>query len=191
MSSGHRPDGEFTQKHMSALYHKNRRDRMVSSAGVWDRARLEATAAPHSGAWLDALPSCALDTQLSNAEIQYGVGRRLGVELCEQAPCPLCLGVMDKWGAHCECCTSGGDKTVTHNKIRDDLYLQARKARTAPQHEAFFGGWQGCTGCWYSVPTGHMPPFRYFAGEFGCCKKSMLGLNVLGGIWRDGVGKWA
>ena len=31
---------------------------------------------------------------------------------------------------------SGGDKTVTHNKIRDDLYLQARKARTAPQHEA-------------------------------------------------------
>ena len=136
LSSGHRADGEFTQKLMSAVYHKNRSDGMVSSAGVWDRARLEATAAPHSGAWLDALPSCALDTQLSNAEIQYGVGRRLGVVLCEQAPCPLCLGVMDKWGAHCESCMSGGDKTVTHHKIRDDLYLQARKARTAPRHEA-------------------------------------------------------
>ena len=58
---------------MSAVYHKNRRDGMVSSAGVWDKARLEATAAPHSGAWLDARPSCALDTQLSTAEVQYGV----------------------------------------------------------------------------------------------------------------------
>ena len=94
---------------MSAVYHKNRRDGMVSSAGVWDRAFLEATEAPHSGAWLDAFPSCALDTQLSNAEAQYGVGRWLGVELCEQAPCPLCLGVMDKWGAHCKSCMSGGD----------------------------------------------------------------------------------
>ena len=67
LSSGHRPDGEFTQKLMSAVYHKIWRDGMVSSAGAWDKARLEATAAPHSGAWLDALPSCALDTQLSNA----------------------------------------------------------------------------------------------------------------------------
>ena len=31
---------------MSAVYHK---DRMVSSAGGWDRARLEATAAPPLG----------------------------------------------------------------------------------------------------------------------------------------------
>ena len=38
LSSGHRPDGEFTQKLMSAVYHKNHRDRMGSSAGVWDRA---------------------------------------------------------------------------------------------------------------------------------------------------------
>ena len=114
LSSGHRPDGQFTQKLMSAVYHKNRRDRMVSSAGAWDKARLEATAAPHSGAWLDALPSCALDTQLSNAEVQYGVGRRLGVELREQTPGPLCLGVMDKWGAHCESCLSGGDKTANN-----------------------------------------------------------------------------
>ena len=54
---------------------------MLSSAGNWEWARLEATAAAHSGAWLDALPSSGLDTQLSNAEVQYGVGRRLGVEV--------------------------------------------------------------------------------------------------------------
>ena len=82
-------------------------DLLVSSAGVWDRK-------PRPRLTLDALPSCALDTQLSDAEIQYGVGRRLGVELCEQAPCPLCLGVVDKWGAHCESGMSGGDTTVSH-----------------------------------------------------------------------------
>ena len=31
---------------------------------------------------------------------------------------------------------SGRNTTVTHHKIRDALYLQAGKARTAPQHEA-------------------------------------------------------
>ena len=109
---------------------------MVATAGIWDKARLEANPAPFAGSALEKLPSVALDTQLTNAEVQYGVGRRLGVEICEQSPCPFCLGVMDKWGAHCESCMSGGDKTVTHHKIRDDLYVQARRAHTAPQHEA-------------------------------------------------------
>ena len=77
-----------------------------------------------------------LDTQLTNAEVQYGVGRRLGVELCEESPCPLCLGVMDKWGAHCESCMSGGDKTVNHHAVRDDVYSHAKRAHTAPQLEA-------------------------------------------------------
>ena len=31
---------------------------------------------------------------------------------------------------------SGGGKSVTHLKIEDDLYLQAPRLRTAPQHEA-------------------------------------------------------
>ena len=104
LSSGHRPDGEFTQKLMMAVFNKTRRDAMVAAAGIWDKARLEATSAPHAGSAPEALPSVALDTQLTNAEVQYGVGRRLGVEICEQSPCPFCLGVMDKWGAHCESC---------------------------------------------------------------------------------------
>ena len=109
---------------------------MLASSGMWDKARLEATAAPHAGAWLDAPPNIALDLQLSNAEVQYGVGRRLGVELCQESPCQFCLGVMDRWGAHCESCMAGGDKTVNHHRIRDDLYVQAKRAHTLPQLEA-------------------------------------------------------
>ena len=81
-------------------------------------------------------PNRALNTQLSNAEVQYGVGRRLGCELCEEGPCPFCVGVMDRWGAHCESCMAGGDKTVNHNIVRDDLYEHAKRAHTAPRLEA-------------------------------------------------------
>ena len=118
------------------LINKGKREAMVDAAIVWDKARLEATSAPHAGAWLDAPPNIVFDNQLSNAEVQYGVGRRLGVELCSQGPCQFCLQVMDKWGAHCESCMAGGDKTVNHNGVRDDIYFQAKRAHTLPQLEA-------------------------------------------------------
>ena len=43
---------------------------------------------------------------------------------------------MDKYGAHCESCMAGGDKTVNHNKVRDDVYIHAKRAHTAPRLEA-------------------------------------------------------
>ena len=107
---GSKPGCSCKQKHIMGLINKERRDGMIDKAGVWDKSRLHATSAPHSGSWLDAAPNQALDTHLTNAEVQYGVGRRLGVPLCEECPCPFCLGVMDKWGAHCESCMGGGDK---------------------------------------------------------------------------------
>ena len=118
------------------LVNKRRRDVMVAGSNAWDRARLEATSAHYSGAWLEAPPNRVTDTFLSNAEVQYGVGRRLGVELCEECACPFCLGVMDRFGAHCESCMAGGDKTVNHNKVRDDIYVQAKRGHTMPQLEA-------------------------------------------------------
>ena len=75
---------------------------MLEAANDWDKARLEAVAAPHAGAWLHAAPNGAFDLNLTGAEVQYGVGRRLGVELCEEGPCPFCLGLMDRFGAHAE-----------------------------------------------------------------------------------------
>ena len=112
---GGRPAATCKQGILMELINKGRRDTLISRAGVWDKARLEATAAPHSGCWLDAPPGLAFDTQLSSGEVQHGLARRLGVPLCEEHACPFCFGVVDKWGAHCESCMSGGDKTVNHN----------------------------------------------------------------------------
>ena len=136
ISMGSRPENIGKQKDLMGRVNKARRDAMVAAASTWDKARLEATSAPHAGSWLDAAPSCVMNTQLSNSEVQFGVGRRLGVELCEEGACPFCLGVMDRWGAHCESCMSGGDKTVNDNGVRDDIYSQAKRAHAAPQLEA-------------------------------------------------------
>jgi len=105
-----RPEEVGKQKDVLQQINKIRRDVMVGGASTWDKARLEATSAPHAGAWLDASPNIAFNTQLSNAEVQYGVGRRLGVQLCEEGPCQFCLGTLDRWGAHCESFMGGGDK---------------------------------------------------------------------------------
>jgi hypothetical protein len=94
---------------------KIKRDGLVAAAGVWDKARLVSAAAPHAGAWLD---------------------RRLGGELCAEGPCSLCLGIMDKFGVHAECCTCGGDKTLAHRYWRNDLYAHSKRGNTAPVLEA-------------------------------------------------------
>ena len=103
---------------------------------MWDKARWESLAAPHAGAWLDAPPSRGLDFLLTNEEVRTRVGRRLGGELCSESPCPFCLGVMDKWGVHAESCTHGGDKTVAHLSVRNDIYGHARAGSTGPVLEA-------------------------------------------------------
>ena len=43
---------------------------------------------------------------------------------------------MDKWGAHAESCTCGGDKTLAHHSIRNDIYAHAKVCGTGPVLEA-------------------------------------------------------
>ena len=117
------------------LVNKQRREEYMENLGEFDKARWGACAAAKSGSWLEARPSIVFNTQLTNGEVQYGVGRRLGCQLCDGGPCPFCLGIVDKEGAHCECCMSGGDKTVNHNGVRDLIYFHAKRGRTAPQIE--------------------------------------------------------
>jgi hypothetical protein len=109
---------------------------MKDTAGQLEKARLEATSASKSGTWLDAPPSKPLDLKLTNPEFRSRVGRRLGQELCEEGACPFCFGVMDRWGIHAESCTAGGDKTVGHHILRNDLYAHAKKGNTFPVLEA-------------------------------------------------------
>ena len=104
--------------------------------GEPSKARIRAAAAPRAGIWLGAPPSRALDLRLTNAEVRSRVGRRLGCEICEEKPCPFCLGIMDKWGIHAESCTAGGDKTYGHHVVRNDIYGHAKRGGMGPVLEA-------------------------------------------------------
>ena len=72
---------------------------------------------------------------MSHAEVRSRVCRRLGKEVCDEGPRPLCFGVMDRWGVHAECCMGGGDKTEIHHCVRNRLYRQSRFANFGPQLE--------------------------------------------------------
>ena len=46
---GRRPEGIGKQRDLMGRVDRKRREAMVAAAGIWDRARLEVTSAPHSG----------------------------------------------------------------------------------------------------------------------------------------------
>ena len=93
---GRRPEHTVRQGLLMQIIEKKKHEELIAGAGLWEKALLECTAAPHAGAWQDALPSIAFDTQLTNTEVEFGKGRRLGVPLCDEHPRPFCLGVVDK-----------------------------------------------------------------------------------------------
>ncbi len=49
--------------------------------------------------------------------------------------CPLCFGVLDKFGSHAEDCMAGGDAVLTHNEIRDTTFKLAKPSGTNPELE--------------------------------------------------------
>jgi hypothetical protein len=99
---------------------------MIDEAGQWNKARLNSLQAKHSASWLEGIPCQAIGTRLSGEEFRSRMGRRLGIEICEETSCPLCFETMDKFGAHAESCMGGGDAVARHNESRDTLHKQAK-----------------------------------------------------------------
>ena len=68
-------------------------------AGPVTRARLLASSAPSSGAWLHALPCANLGLRLGNDELRIAVGLRLGCPLVRPHKC-ICGTEVDELGHH-------------------------------------------------------------------------------------------
>ena len=114
---------------------KAKLNQLMEKAGQSDKARLLAVQAPRAGAWVGAAPSRALDTLLTNAEIRSRVGRRLGVAIGEEGPCPFCMQGNDAYGIHAETCMGGGDKVTAHNTTRNTIHQHAKTGGATPQLE--------------------------------------------------------
>ena len=64
------------------------------------------------------------------------MGRRLGIELNKESPCPFCFQIMDVWGAHSESCMASGDTVLLTNEGRDTVHRQAAAGGARPELES-------------------------------------------------------
>ena len=76
---------------------------LLSTADQVQRARLLAAAAPHSAAWLNAIPNPNLGLHLDGDTVRTSVGLRLGSRLCEphRCRCGASVGELDLHGLSC------------------------------------------------------------------------------------------
>jgi hypothetical protein len=96
-------------------------DLLNSQQDDHNRARLIASAAPHSGDWLHALPISSCGLRLDNEMIRVAVGLRLGVNLCDPHVCP-CGVAVDCRGTHGLSCKRSAGRTARHSHLNDIVH---------------------------------------------------------------------
>ena len=67
------------------------------------------------------MPSTALGLAVPAAEYVVELQYRLCMEQDTSDFCPLCDTVLDNRGHHCRRCSAGGDRTVRHNSVRNEV----------------------------------------------------------------------
>ena len=95
----------------------------------FNRARLLAASAPHSGDWLHALPLSTCGLRLDNEAVRVAVGLRLGTSLCEPNQCP-CGKQVDARGTHGLSCKRGAGRSIRHHQLNDVIHRALTRAST-------------------------------------------------------------
>ena len=93
----------------------------------FDKARLLACQAPHSGDWLNAWPITACGLRLNDETIRVAVGLRLGINLCSPHQCP-CGVLVDARGTHGLSCRRSSGRIARHNALNDIVHRAFIKA---------------------------------------------------------------
>ena len=85
------------------------------------RARLLASQAPQSGAWLNAMPVASCGLRLDDEAVRVAIGLRLGVNLGAPHSCP-CGALVDALGIHGLSCRRSAGRTSRHNMLNDIIF---------------------------------------------------------------------
>ena len=110
-------------KTLSSNIHSKQLSDVKEAADAARKAHLELTGANRAGCWLHATPSVANRNKMDPLLFRTSVLRWLRVAPApEDSICPLCGGIMDKFGDHALVCCSGGDRTKRHNLLRNCVY---------------------------------------------------------------------
>ena len=81
-------------------------------------ACLTSASQPHSGDWLNTLPSPSLGTLLDNDSLRVGIAIRLGLQVCEQHKC-RCGATIDEFGLHPLSCRHSAGRFPRHAALND------------------------------------------------------------------------
>ena len=87
----------------------------------YNKARLLAASAAHSGDWLHALPISSCGLRLDNEAVRIAVKLRLGSNLCDQHVCP-CGSVVDCRGTHGLSCKKSAGRSARHAYLNNIIY---------------------------------------------------------------------
>ena len=90
-------------------------------------ARLLASCASASGAWLNAIPSASLGLNLDDAALRIAVGLRLGVPLVLDHKCH-CGASVDKLGHHGLSCRRSAGRQLRHSLLNDTIQRALQSA---------------------------------------------------------------
>jgi hypothetical protein len=83
-----------------------------------EKACFLAACAPHSGAWLSALPLSSCGLCLDDESVRIGVALRLGLPLCSPHDC-RCGAPVDSWGSHAMVCKLAPARHTRHFAVND------------------------------------------------------------------------
>ena len=103
-----------------------------------ERARLGCVLLSHSGDWLNAIPSKAMNIHMRPSEFRVAAKYRLGIPVfpaSESCPIQDCTQENDIMGDHAIGCGHSGERTSRHNRLRDTIFKAATSACLAPGQE--------------------------------------------------------
>ena len=100
---------------------------LLNSSNQIHTARLRAAASPHSGAWLQALPSSSLGLLLDDETTRISVALRLGAPICEPHKC-RCGKQVNSLGHHGLSCLKSAGRLPRHSNLNDIVKLSLNAA---------------------------------------------------------------
>ena len=112
------PPIQNNQRAWCEVAYSSKSDKLASHLDQHRLACLRAGREPHSGSWLQALPSAFMGTLLDNNTLRVSLSLRLGIRQCKQHRC-RCGNMVDEFGLHpLSCRMNSGRFPSTHSTER-------------------------------------------------------------------------
>ena len=132
------PTNTHQQKAWDQPRVQHRFDSLISNASdPHTKARLLASSAKESGAWLNALPVTSLGLRMSDETVRVAVGLRLGNPICQPHQCLHCGSEVTEMGTHGLSCRKSQGRHPRHNELNQVIHHSLSSAKIPSRLEPY------------------------------------------------------